>query len=162
MIEPGASHGPRAAKPARQAARAVVAAYHQQELGRLLDHVRDGFVQLDAGEIDEFELDDPGDTVLVDDEVSDERIVHTGLRQVSLRNWTLAVNGERLFVKGANLGPTRAALAEATPTELARDVELAHRARVRARGARPHHRVRLPRALSSARHCVPGRAHHAG
>jgi beta-mannosidase len=67
-------------------------------------------------------------SVLVDDEVSDERIVHTGLRQVSLRNWTLSVNGERLFVKGANLGPTRAALAEASPTELARDVELAREA----------------------------------
>lgn len=64
-------------------------------------------------------------SVLVDDEVSHERTVRTGLRQVALRNWILAVNGERLFVKGANLGPTRAALAEATPTELARDVELA-------------------------------------
>ncbi len=67
-------------------------------------------------------------SVLVDDEVSDERTVRTGLRQVSLRNWTLAVNGERLFVKGANLGPTRAALAEAAPSELARDVELAREA----------------------------------
>jgi beta-mannosidase len=67
-------------------------------------------------------------SVLVDDEVSDERTVQTGLRQVALRNWTLAVNGERLFVKGANLGPTRAALAEATPAELARDVELAREA----------------------------------
>lgn len=58
VIEPEASHQPRAAKAARQAARAVVAAYHQQELGRLLDHLRDGFLRLDAGEIDEFELDD--------------------------------------------------------------------------------------------------------
>lgn len=56
--EPRRSHSPRADKSARQAARAVVASYHQQELGRLLDHVRDGFVRLDAGEIDEFELDD--------------------------------------------------------------------------------------------------------
>lgn len=58
MGEPTTSHSPRADKSARQAARAVVASYRQQELGRLLDHVRDGFVQLDAGEIDEFELDD--------------------------------------------------------------------------------------------------------
>lgn len=58
MGEPRTSHSPRADKSARQAARAVVAAYHQQELGRLLDHVREGFVRLDAGEIDEFELDD--------------------------------------------------------------------------------------------------------
>lgn len=58
MGEPKASHSPRLDKSARQAARAVVASYHQQELGRLLDRVRDGFVQLDAGEIDEFDLDD--------------------------------------------------------------------------------------------------------
>ena len=31
-----------------------------------------------------------------------------------LRNWIFSVNGERLFLKGANQGPTRMALAEAT------------------------------------------------
>ena len=36
-----------------------------------------------------------------------------------------SVNGERLFLKGANVGPTRMALAEATPEELRRDVALA-------------------------------------
>ena len=45
-------------KAERRAARATVAAYHQEELRGLLEHVRDGFRQLDAGEIDEFELDD--------------------------------------------------------------------------------------------------------
>ena len=66
--------------------------------------------------------------VLDDDEggaTSDERQVRTGLRRVRLRSWVASVNGERLFLKGSNLGPTRMALAEATPTELARDVELA-------------------------------------
>lgn len=58
VLEPETSHRPRVDKRARQAARAVVASYHQQELGRLLDHVRDGFVRLDAGEIDEFDLDE--------------------------------------------------------------------------------------------------------
>jgi beta-mannosidase len=48
-----------------------------------------------------------------------------GLRQVSMRGWVLHVNGERLFVKGANLGPTRMALAEATVDDLTRDVALA-------------------------------------
>ncbi|QXC60424.1 hypothetical protein KSP35_19160 [Aquihabitans sp. G128] len=48
-----------------------------------------------------------------------------GLRQVHLRAWVLHVNGERLFLKGANLGPTRLALADATPDELRRDVTLA-------------------------------------
>ncbi len=47
-----------ASKAERQQARELVAAYHQEQLGRLLDHLRDGFVKLDAGEIDEFELDD--------------------------------------------------------------------------------------------------------
>ncbi len=32
-----------------------------------------------------------------------------------MKRWVLSVNGERLFVKGSNQGPTRMALAEATP-----------------------------------------------
>lgn len=51
-----------------------------------------------------------------------------GLRQVHLRAWVLHVNGERLFVKGANQGPTRFDLAAATPEEMARDVALAKEA----------------------------------
>ena len=42
----------------RRAARKAIAAYHEQQLGLLLDRVRDGFVRLDAGEIDVFELDE--------------------------------------------------------------------------------------------------------
>ncbi|MCB0971111.1 MAG: hypothetical protein KDA97_06280 [Acidimicrobiales bacterium] len=53
---------------------------------------------------------------------SDRRI---GLRQVHLRGWVLHVNGERIFLKGTNLGPTRMRLAEATPAELAADVAAA-------------------------------------
>ena len=48
-----------------------------------------------------------------------------GLRQIHLRAWVLHVNGERLFLKGADQGPSRLALAEATPAELAADIELA-------------------------------------
>lgn len=48
-----------------------------------------------------------------------------GLRSVELHDWIMHVNGERLFVKGSNQGPTRMALAEATPDELAADVRLA-------------------------------------
>lgn len=58
MVEADTSPSPRTDKARRQAARAVVASYHQQELGRLLQHVRDGFVRLDAGEIDEFGMDE--------------------------------------------------------------------------------------------------------
>ncbi len=57
--------------------------------------------------------------------VSDERRLRTGLRSVRLRRWIASVNGEQLFLKGANLGPTRMALGDATPAELRRDVELA-------------------------------------
>lgn len=57
--------------------------------------------------------------------LSDVRRLRTGLRQVRMRSWITSVNGERLFLKGSNQGPTRLALAEATPEELARDVALA-------------------------------------
>jgi beta-mannosidase len=56
---------------------------------------------------------------------SDERSLRTGLRQVRMRSWIASVNGERLFLKGSNQGPTRMALAEATPDDLAGDVRLA-------------------------------------
>ncbi len=59
---------------------------------------------------------------------SDERTVTTGLRQVRMRNFVASVNGERLFLKGTNLGPARRALAEATPERLEGDVALARRA----------------------------------
>jgi hypothetical protein len=45
-------------KEQRRADREAVGAYHEAELGRLLEHVRDGFARYDAGEIDAFELDD--------------------------------------------------------------------------------------------------------
>lgn len=44
-------------KAERRAARELVGSYHQAELRKLLDHIRDGFARLDAGQIDEFELD---------------------------------------------------------------------------------------------------------
>jgi beta-mannosidase len=53
---------------------------------------------------------------------SDVRRLRTGLRSVRMRQWTCSVNGERLFLKGANQGPTRMALAEASPDELRADV----------------------------------------
>jgi beta-mannosidase len=61
----------------------------------------------------------------VDGRVSDSRIRRTGLRVVAWNNWSCSVNGERLFLKGANLLPTRAGMADATAAEMRRDVELA-------------------------------------
>lgn len=54
---PGES-GARDSKGERRAAREFIGAYHREQLRGLLERVRDGFGQLDAGEIDEFELDD--------------------------------------------------------------------------------------------------------
>ena len=45
-------------KAGRRAARAVIGEYHEQHLLLLLEHVREGFGRLDAGEIDAFELDE--------------------------------------------------------------------------------------------------------
>ncbi len=66
----------------------------------------------------------------------------TGLRQVRMHHFTLEVNGERLFVKGATLDPSRMALGEAPAADLQRDVALAQDAgldllRVHAHISRP-------------------------
>jgi hypothetical protein len=42
----------------RREARRIIAAYHDEQLRGLLEHVREGFARLDAGEIDAFDLDD--------------------------------------------------------------------------------------------------------
>ncbi len=61
----------------------------------------------------------------VDEVTSDERSLRVGLRTVAMRRWALHVNGERLFVKGATVGPTKPALAEVSRVDVARDVSLA-------------------------------------
>ncbi|MGD9791990.1 MAG: glycoside hydrolase family 2 protein [Acidimicrobiia bacterium] len=60
--------------------------------------------------------------------VSDMRTVRIGLRQVSMRNWIFTVNGERLFLKGVQLGPTSLDLANVSAASLRRDVQLAREA----------------------------------
>lgn len=66
--------------------------------------------------------------VVVDGEVSHTRLLRTGLREVAMRDWVWSINGERLFLKGANLAPTRLDIASVTPDEFRRDVELAREA----------------------------------
>lgn len=80
--------------------------------------------------------------VLADGQPSDRRTRRVGLRRVTMRDWVVRVNGERLFCKGADHLPTRLALAEATAEEVAADVGLAVAAgldllRVHAHVARP-------------------------
>ncbi|HEX7094506.1 MAG TPA: hypothetical protein VF183_01395, partial [Acidimicrobiales bacterium] len=50
--------------------------------------------------------------------ISDSRTWRTGFRSIELRNWICRVNGERLFLKGANLSPLGPYPADATPSEL--------------------------------------------
>lgn len=85
--------------------------------------------------------------VEVDGVVSDVRRRRTGLRVVAWNDWACSVNGERLFLKGANLLPTRAALAEASVAEMRRDVELAAEAGLDA--VRVHGHI-APRAIYDA------------
>ena len=68
--------------------------------------------------------------VTVEAVAEDGAVSHTLERRVGLRSlvfddWRLSVNGERLFLKGANLAPTRALLGEATGDDVRQDVDLA-------------------------------------
>jgi beta-mannosidase len=60
--------------------------------------------------------------VRVDGETSHTLHRRTGFRSIEWKRWTLSVNGERLFLKGALHGPSRLAIADATPEELRQDV----------------------------------------
>lgn len=63
--------------------------------------------------------------VHVDGELSDRRSRRTGLRQVTWDDWVCTINGERLFLKGANMLPTRPGLAHADEASVRLDLELA-------------------------------------
>jgi hypothetical protein len=45
-------------KARRRADRALVAGYHETQLTKLLEHVRAGFAEYDAGQLDAFGLDE--------------------------------------------------------------------------------------------------------
>jgi beta-mannosidase len=64
-------------------------------------------------------------SVSIAGEMSDSRMVRTAFRDIRVQDWKFSVNGERLFLKGANLAPTRMALAAATVDEERRDLTLA-------------------------------------
>jgi beta-mannosidase len=63
--------------------------------------------------------------VVVDGEVSDRRQRRTGLRQIVWDDWVCSVNGERIFLKGANILPTSAAPANATSEMIRADLQAA-------------------------------------
>src|SRR5215213_4504604 len=58
MVATGDAERRAADKAERRASRELIASYHQTQLRTLLEHVRSGFTRLDAGDIDEFDLDD--------------------------------------------------------------------------------------------------------
>lgn len=86
--------------------------------------------------------------VTVDGVVSDGADRRTGFREVAWNRWICSVNGERLFLKGANLLPTRLAPAEADSVELRRDIELAVEAGLDA--VRLHGHVATPEIYAAA------------
>ncbi len=94
--------------------------------------------------IDVLELDGRhGEGAPSDGMQSDGMTRRIGLRSITMRNWIVSVNGERLFLKGANLAPTTRWPAETTAAEVDRDVSLALDAgldllRVHAHVAHPH------------------------
>jgi hypothetical protein len=53
----GIASGQAAGKAGRRVDRALLATYHEARLAELLERVRDGFADYDAGRIDAFELD---------------------------------------------------------------------------------------------------------
>jgi hypothetical protein len=57
MADTGAAERRRAGRAEREVVRELIATYHRTRLRALLERVRDGLVQLDAGDIDVFELD---------------------------------------------------------------------------------------------------------
>jgi beta-mannosidase len=63
--------------------------------------------------------------VIVDHRISHAVTRRVGFRSVSLNDWILTVNGERIFVKGVNYGPTRRAPADADKQLIRRDLEIA-------------------------------------
>ena len=73
-------------------------AYHQEQLRGLLAHVQDGFGRLEAGELDEFELDD---------------LIHR-YKQAAKRLWVFCESG-------GNWSSTAAALADMSARGVERD-----------------------------------------
>ncbi|TPW14212.1 MAG: putative glycosidase [Acidimicrobiaceae bacterium] len=64
----------------------------------------------------------------VDGVASHEHAVRTGLREISVDDWIVSVNGERLFAKGINMPPAHIDLATSDATAIAHDVALAREA----------------------------------
>ena len=69
-------------------------------------------------------LYDVGVDIIVDGQVSDTQRWRTGLRTVELDDFIATINGQRMFLKGIAVGPTRVHIAEATVEEITGDIAL--------------------------------------
>ncbi len=63
--------------------------------------------------------------VLHEGRLSDQAVRHTGFREVAWDQWICSINGQRMFLKGANLLPTRLDIANATESQISTDLQLA-------------------------------------
>ena len=70
-------------------------------------------------------LYDVGIDIIFDGQVSDSHRWRTGLRTVELDDFIATINGQRMFLKGIAVGPTRLHIAEASAEEVAGDIALA-------------------------------------
>lgn len=118
---------------------------------------------------------------------SDARSTRLGLRSVAMNDWVTTINGERIFLKGTNQGPTDHWLGDCDPETARTDLELARAAhldmmRVHGHIARPefyeaadelgmllwqdfpmlggYHRSTRKQATAQARAAVDALAHH--
>jgi beta-mannosidase len=64
----------------------------------------------------------------IDGNISDRHNCRTGIREVSMNNWVLTVNGERMFLKGAYMRQYEIDLGTVSPDTLRHDVTLAKEA----------------------------------
>ncbi|WP_040492071.1 glycoside hydrolase family 2 protein [Ilumatobacter nonamiensis] len=61
--------------------------------------------------------------VLVDGEISDQRLQRTGLRQIQHNDWIFSVNGERIFLRGVNVMPITVGLGDTDDAAIERDLQ---------------------------------------
>lgn len=69
-------------------------------------------------------LYDVGADIAIDGRTSDSHRWRTGLRTVAMDDLITTVNGQRMFLKGISLGPTRLHIAEASSAEVAADIAM--------------------------------------
>jgi beta-mannosidase len=115
---------------ARRGGEVVAEAERRQPLARGTNHLRWRFTVPRPelwwpAELGAQPLYDLSFSVVAGGLLSDARGLRTGLREVRVRNLKWRLNGEQIFLKGADLLPTSRDLASPSATEVASSIELA-------------------------------------